>query len=84
MLADFNLEAKFGWSPKKMTQHLAAYCQFAEHIQCFNPAAVTHKEKDGERWIRRDENNQQKAYYHIQSAKPVSGTDDSDDSAKPF
>ena len=68
VLADFNQETKFGWSPKKMTQHLADYCLFADHIHCLNPVSVTHKEKDGERWIQRDENKQQKAYYYVQSA----------------
>jgi hypothetical protein len=69
VLADFNQETKFGWSLKKMTQHLNAYCQLAEHIHCFNPAAVTHREKDGERWVKRDENKQQKTYYYVMSAK---------------
>ncbi|MBQ4386489.1 MAG: hypothetical protein II822_02630 [Prevotella sp.] len=72
VLADFNQETKFGWSPKKMTQHLNLYCQLADHIQCLNPAAVTHKAKDGERWVKRDENNQQKAYYYVQSVKAAS------------
>jgi hypothetical protein len=52
-----------------MTQHLNAYCQFADHIHCLNPVTITHKDKDGERWIKRDENGQQKAYYYVQSAK---------------
>ena len=69
VLADFNQETKFGWAPKKMTQHLNAYCQFSEHIYCLNPAAITNKKTDGERWIKRDENNQQKTYYHVMSAK---------------
>ncbi len=69
VLADFNQETKFGWAPKKMTQHLNAYCQFAEHIHCLNPATITHKASDGERWVKRDENGQQKAYYHVQSVK---------------
>ncbi len=69
VLADFNQETKFGWSPKKMTQHLTDYCQFSEHIYCLNPAAITNKQADGERWIKRDENNQQKAYYYVQSTK---------------
>lgn len=71
VLNDFNQETKFGWSPKKMTQHLNAYCQLAEHIYCLNPTAITHKDQDGERWIKRDENNQQKAYYYVQSVKVV-------------
>jgi hypothetical protein len=69
VLSDFNQETKFGWPPKTMTQHLNAYCQFADHINCLNPVTITHKDKDGERWIKRDENGQQKAYYYVQSAK---------------
>jgi hypothetical protein len=69
VLADFNQETKFGWSPKKMTQHLIAYCQFADHIHCLNPASVTHKDEDGQRWIKRDENAQQKTYYYVMSEK---------------
>ena len=69
VLSDFNQETKFGWPPKTMTQHLNAYCQFADHIHCLNPVIITHKDKDGERWIKRDENGQQKAYYYVQSAK---------------
>ena len=69
VLADFNQETKFGWSPKKMTQHLTAYCQFAEHIHCLNPATATHNEKDGKRWLKRDENGQQKTCYYVMSAK---------------
>lgn len=69
VLADFNQETKFNWPPKKMTQHLNAYCQFADQLQCLNPVSITHKQKDGERWIKRDENNQQKAFYYVLSAK---------------
>ncbi len=69
VLADFNQETRFAWPPKKMTQHLNAYCQFAEHLHCLNPVTITHKNKDGERWIKRDENGQQKAYYYVMSAK---------------
>ena len=54
VLADFNQETKFNWPPKKMTQHLNTYCQFADHLQCLNPVSITHKQKDGERWIKRD------------------------------
>ena len=52
-----------------MTQHLTDYCQFSEHIYCLNPAAITNKQADGERWIKRDEHNQQKAYYYAEVAK---------------
>jgi hypothetical protein len=69
VLSDFNQKTKFGWPPKTMTQHLNAYCQFAEHINCLNPVSITHKDKDGERLVKRDENGQQKTYYYVQSAK---------------
>ena len=69
VLADFNQETRFAWPPKKMTQHLNAYCLLAEHLHCLNPVTITHKNKDGERWIKRDENGQQKAYYYVMSAK---------------
>lgn len=69
VLADFNQETRFAWPPKKMTQHLNAYCQFANHLQSLNPASITHKAKDGERWVKRDENGHQKAYYYVLSAK---------------
>lgn len=67
VLADFNQETKFGWPPRRMSSHLAIYCQMADHIQCFNPMSVTHKKEDGARWVDRDENGQQKSYYYVQS-----------------
>ena len=69
VLADFNQETKFGWAPRRMTKHLAEYCQLTDHLSCLNPASITHKQKDGERWQKRDENNQPKSYYYVQSAK---------------
>lgn len=74
VLSDFNRETRFDWPPKRMTQHLRDYCQFAEHLQALNPTAITHKEKDGERWLKRDENGQQKAYYYVQSARAAADT----------
>lgn len=78
VLSDFNQETKFGWAPKTMTQHLNAYCQFADHINCLNPVTITHKDKDGDRWIKRDENGQQKAYYYVQSAKAAAEADNTE------
>ena len=75
VLAEFNQETKFGWSPKRLTQHLDAFCQLAEHIHCLNPATSTHKEKDGERWIKRDESALLKTYYYVQSARAVTEPD---------
>lgn len=75
VLSDFNQETKFGWAPKTMTQHLNAYCQFADHINCLNPITITHKDKDGDRWIKRDENGLQKAYYYVQSTMAAAEAD---------
>lgn len=69
VLADFNQETKFGWSLRSMWQHLTEYCQLAEHIRCLNPVSITHKKKDGDPWIDRDENRLQKRYYYVQSVK---------------
>ena len=52
-----------------MTQHLTAYCQFAEHIHCLNPATLTINGKEGGRFVKRDENRVQKTYYYVMSAK---------------
>jgi len=88
VLADFNQETKFGWSPRKMTQHLAAYCLFADHIHCLNPTSMTNKKKDGERWTHRDENSQLKTYYYVLSAKAAARTEtvktDTDQPDLPF
>ena len=67
MLSSFNNETRYNWPPKRLTQHLKDYCQLAEHIHCLNPASVTGKSKDGERWMKRDENGRQKTCYYIMS-----------------
>ena len=52
-----------------MIDHLKNYCNFAEHIACYNPASVTGKKTDGERLRRRDEKTgKQQTCYYIQSA----------------
>ncbi len=69
VLSDFRQETGFSWSAKSMTQHLRDYCQLADHIHCLNPVSITQRQKDGERWIKRDECGQLKTIYHVQSAK---------------
>ena len=66
VLANFNAETHFNWSPTKLTQHLKAYCELASHIHCLNPASVTGRKNDGEPWVKR-ENNVKERYYYIQS-----------------
>ena len=68
IVSAFNQETRFNWSPKKVATHLKDYCAFAEHIHCLNPASVTGKDKDGERWIKR-EDGKQPTYYYIQSVE---------------
>lgn len=67
MLAAFNAETRYGWSPKKFAQHLKAYCDMAPHIHCLNPASKTGKKKDGERWQKREGNGSNKTLYYIMS-----------------
>lgn len=69
MLSSFNNETRYNWAPKRLAQHLKAYCELADHIQCLNPASMTGKHKDGERWQKRDENGRAKNYYYVQSVK---------------
>lgn len=69
VLSDFNKETLFAWPPKRMTQHLKDYCQFATHIRCLNPKHITNKQTDGERWTKRDKNGQQYSYYYVMSEK---------------
>ena len=69
VLYDFNQETGWNWPQRKMTQHIQDYCQLAMHIHCYNPISITKKKNDGDRWVDRDENNKQKLYYYIMSAK---------------
>lgn len=67
MLAAFNAETRYGWSPKKFAQHLKVYCDMAPHIHCLNPASKTGKKTDGERWQKREGNSDKKTFYYIES-----------------
>ena len=67
MLAAFNAETRYGWSPKKFAQHLKAYCDMAPHIHCLNPASKTGKKTDGERWQKREGNGSIRTMYYILS-----------------
>ena len=66
MLANFNLETKYGWSLSKFTRHLKDYCEYADHIHCLNPVTKTGRKADGMPWVKR-ENGSQVRYYYIQS-----------------
>ena len=69
MLASFNAETRYGWSPKKFAQHLKAYCDMSPHIHCLNPASKTGKKTDGERWIKRELNGGQRTCYYVESVQ---------------
>ena len=69
MLAAFNAETRYGWSPKKFAQHLKAYCDMAPHIHCLNPASKTGKKTDGERWQKYEGNSGRKTYYYVETER---------------
>ena len=51
-----------------LTKRLKAYCDYAAHIHCLNPAFITGKEKDGERIMRRAE-GVLSYFYYVQSVQ---------------
>ena len=48
------------------TQKLKAYCEYADHIDCYNPKDVTGNMEDGERWRCRD-NGKVTQYIYVRS-----------------
>ena len=73
VLTAYNAEASFKKSMTWLTQHLKAYCEYAQHISCLNPATVTGRKTDGEPWVKREENAQVR-YYYVQSADNKAAT----------
>ena len=65
-LNSFNAETRYNWSLTKLTRHLKAYCEYAEHLSCLNPKSQTGKGADGEPLVHR-ENGQQVRFYYVQS-----------------
>lgn len=55
-------------SPKSFTEQLKRWCQYADHIHCYNPASETNQKKDGDRWQLR-EGEKRTNYYFIQTVK---------------
>ena len=60
-------------SPKSFTENLKKWCQYAEHIHCYNPASETNQKKDGDRWQLR-EGEKRVNYYYIQTVKAIEET----------
>ena len=73
VLTAYNAEASFKKSMTWLTQHLKAYCEYAQHISCLNPATVTGRKTDGEPWVKREENAQVR-YYYVKSADNKAAT----------
>ena len=65
-----------------LTKRLKAYCDYASHIHCLNPAFITGKEKDGERIMRRAE-GVMTCFYYIQSEEDHQKRLTEDASARP-
>lgn len=68
VLNSYNAEATYNTRMGALTKKLKEYCALAEHIHCLNPVSITGKEKDGDRWVVR-EDGRQIQYYYVQSAK---------------
>ena len=65
---NFSREVAYRISKNKLTKRLRAYCDYAEHIHCLNPAFITGKPKDGERIMRRAD-GVLTYFYYVQSVK---------------
>ena len=65
---DFNRETRNNWPARTVTDHIKDFCQYSDHIACYNPASVTGKRQDGERWRKREDGKQVNKYY-IQSVE---------------
>lgn len=65
--------------PRTFTQRLKEYCQFAEHIVCYNPAELTEDKKDGSR-IRSGRDKKELIYVRSRSAaqSPSDGSPSAD------
>lgn len=66
LLNAYNQDTRYNCSPKTFTEQLKKWCQYAEHISCYNPASCTGQKKDGERWQVR-EGDKRVNYYWIQT-----------------
>ncbi len=66
LLLAYNQDTRYNCSPKKFTEQLKKWCQFAEHINCYNPASCTGQKNDGDRWQER-EGVQRFNYYYLQT-----------------
>ena len=68
LFTNFSREVSYRVSKNILTKRLKAYCDYASHIHCLNPAFITGKEKDGERIMRRAE-GVLSYFYYVQSVQ---------------
>ena len=66
LLNAYNQDTRFNCSPKSFTEQLKKWCQYAEHINCYNPASCTGQKENGDRWQVR-EGDKRVNYYFIQT-----------------
>ena len=66
LLNAYNQDTRYNCSPKSFTEQLKKWCQYAEHINCYNPASCTGQKNDGDRWQVR-EGDKRVNYYYIQT-----------------
>lgn len=72
VLADYRKETEDrSTSPKVFTRKLKEFCNYAEHIDCYNPAKFTENKKDGGRIRVRDKNWNRVCKIHVRSVQWV-------------
>jgi hypothetical protein len=77
LLNAYNQDTRFNCSPKTFTEQLKKWCQYAEHIHCYNPASCTGQKKDGDRWQVR-EGDKRVNYYYLQTKAAIEAACDSE------
>lgn len=73
LLNAYNQDTRYNCSPKSFTEQLKKWCQYAEHINCYNPATCTGQKNDGDRWQVR-EGEKRVNYYYIQTKAAAAAT----------
>ena len=77
LLNAYNQDTRYNCSPKTFTEQLKKWCQYAEHISCYNPASCTGQKKDGDRWQVR-EGDKRVNYYYLQTKAAIEAACDSE------
>lgn len=77
LLNAYNQDTRYNCSPKSFTEQLKKWCQYAEHINCYNPASCTGQKNDGDRWQVR-EGDKRVNYYFLQTKAAADTARDSE------